>query len=186
MGSIKWLPMRLSRSLLKLIDEAIIPALLVFGSKLVGLVVANYWYDLSWQAPSGHSLFPLMRYGSPEAFNLANNFSNAVMLAVVFVGFVWVLIRAHTFHESHVSPRLSIKLVNLEMTGLVVNSWEIYHQAVVWLAYVWLTLLLLAGEALLGAGPWWLVLLGGMVAVLFSWLFVVDVEREVEIRKERT
>lgn len=176
--------MRLSRSLLKLIDEAIIPALIVFGAKLIGLVAANYWYDLSWDMTSRQGFFPLLSYRSTEAFLLANTFSNGLVLVVILIGFLWVLVRAHTFHGSHISPRLSVALVQKQLTGLVVHSWELYHQAVIWLAYLWLSLILFTIQAIYGVSAWWLSIIGTLLALLFSWLLIMDVEKEISIRKE--
>lgn len=174
--------MRLSRSLLKLIDEAIIPALLVFGAKLVGLVMANTYYNLSWDT---QGLFPLISYRSSEAYAMANGFSNVVVFVVILTGFLTVLVRAHAFHATHISPRLSVSLVRMEMTGIVANSWEIYHQAVIWLALLWLSLIWFALQAMAETSPWWLVIGGTAIAAMFSWLFVVDVEREMELGEEQ-
>ena len=177
--------LQLSRSLLKLVDEAIIPALFVFGAKLIGLVVANFWYDLSWDvAGADSSIFPLISYRSQEAFLQANTLSNAFVLAVIFVGFLWVLIRAHAFHGSHISPKLSVALVQKQLTGLVVHSWELYHQAVIWLAYLWLALILFTIQAIYGVSEWWLSIAGTLVALFFSWLLIMDVEKEIAIRRE--
>ena len=116
---------------------------------------------------------------------MANGWSNMAVLVVVLTGFLTVLIRAHAFHTSHISPRLSVSLVKMEMTGLAVSSWEIYHQAVIWLAYVWLALILFAIQASYEVSPWWIVILGGVIAGMFTWMFIVDVEREIEIEQER-
>jgi hypothetical protein len=175
--------LRLSRSLLQLLDEAIIPALVVFSAKLIGLVLANYYYHLSWDV-SGRAI-PFISYRSPEAFATANGFSNAIVLGIILIGFMSVLIRAHAFHASHISPKLSVTLVSMEMTGLVASTWELYHQAIVWLCYLWLCLLLVGLQASMGTSPVWLVVLGGVIGALFTWFFVADVEREVEIVKEQ-
>lgn len=177
--------MKLSRSLLKLIDEAIIPALLVFGAKLVGLAVANYWHDLSWEIAEDASLLSLVSYRSEEAFLQANTLSNAFVLGAILIGFLWVLIRAHAFHGSHISPRLSVSLVQKKLTGLVVHSWELYHQAVIWLAFLWLALILFSIQSIYGVNEWWVVIAGTALALLFSWLLIMDVEKEIEIRKEQ-
>lgn len=176
----------LSRSLLTLVDEAIIPALIIFGAKLIGLVAANFWYDLSWDVGGGQSsLFPLLIYRSEEAFLRANTLSNIFVLGVILLGFLWVLIRAHAFHGSHISPKLSVSLVQKQLTGLVVHSWELYHQAVIWLAYMWLSLILFTIQAIYGVSEWWLSVAGLIVALLFSWLLIVDVEKEISIRREQ-
>lgn len=176
--------MRLSRSLLKLIDEAIVPALLVFTAKLVGMVAVNVWLNLSWDDGSG-SWLPLFSYRSPEAFLLANGWSNALVLAVILIGLLTVLIRAHVFHTSHISPRMAVSLVHRQLTSLAVNSWDVYHQAVVWLGYLWLALLLFSLQAAYGVSFWWLDISGGFVALVLSWLMIIDVERELEIERSR-
>lgn len=169
---------------MKIIDEAIIPALIVFGAKLVGLALANVWYNLSWEVPEDTSLFSLLSYRSEEAFLLANTFSNVFVLGAILIGFLWVLVRAHAFHGSHISPKLSVSLVQKRLTGLVIHSWELYHQAVVWLAYLWLALILFSIQSIYGVNEWWLVIAGTLVALLFSWLLIMDVEKEIELRRE--
>ncbi len=176
--------MRLSRSLLKIIDEAIVPGLLVFAAKLLGLVGVNAWLNLSWD-PSGSTLLPLFTYRSAEAFYLANGWSNVLVLVVIVTGFLTVLVRAHIFHTSHISPKLSISLVRRQLTSLAVNSWDVYHQAVVWLAYLWLALVLFSLQAVYGVSPWWLDIVGTVIALVLSWLIIIDVEREIEIERER-
>lgn len=174
--------MQLSRSLLKIIDEAIIPGLLILAAKIIGLVAANYWYNLSWDGTA--SILPLMQYRSEQAFFTANTISNLFVLLVILCGFLAMLIRAHVLHGSHISPRLSTKLVQRQLTGLIIGSWELYHQAVVWLAYLWLALIIFGIHALLGVTPWWLPLAGTCVALIFTWLLIIDVEKEISLRKD--
>ena len=82
------------------------------------------------------------------------------------------------------APRLSVTLVQMEMTGLVASSWEIYHQAVIWLAYLWLSLILFSIQAIYGISPWWLSLGGLAMAALFTSFFIADIEREIEISED--
>lgn len=174
--------MAVSRSLLKIIDKAIIPALLILTAKVVGLVIANYWYNLSWDGTT--SVFPLLEYRSEEAYIMANTLSNLFVALTILVGFLWMLIKAHWLHGSHISPKLSSTLVQKQLTGLIVGSWELYHQAVVWLAYLWIALILFAWQALLGVSPWWLAIGGAMAALILTWLLVADVEKEIHLRKQ--
>lgn len=174
--------MRLSRSLVKLIDEAVVPALLVFAAKLLGLVGANIWLNLSWD-PTDSTILPLFSYRSPEAFIIANSWSNVVVLVVIISGLLSVLVRAHVFHVSHISPQLSASLIRHQLTSLAVKSWDVYHQAVVWLAYLWLAVLLFSIQAIYGVSWWWISVVGTMLALGLTWLLIVDVERELEIER---
>lgn len=176
--------MKLSRSLIKLIDEAIIPALLVFAAKLLGLAGVNAWLNLSWD-PSYGSVLPLFSYRSPEAFEIANSWSNLIVLVVIIVGLLAVLLRAHVFHTSHISPWLSVTLIRRKMTALAASSWDVYHQAVVWLAYLWLALMLFALQAVYGISWWWIDIAGTVIALFCSWLLIADVEHEIEIERSR-
>lgn len=176
--------MRLSRSLVKLIDEAIVPALLVFAAKLLGLVGVNIWLNLSWDA-TGSTLLPLFSYRSPEAFVIANSWSNVVVMVVIVAGLLSVLIRAHVFHTSHISPHLSASLIRHQLTSLATNSWDVYHQAIIWLAYLWLATVLFSVQAMYGVSWWWISVMGTILALGFSWLLIVDVERELEIERSK-
>jgi hypothetical protein len=176
--------MKLSRSLIKLIDEAIIPGLLVFAAKLLGLVAVNAWLNLSWDPEFG-SLLPLFSYRSPEAFTIANSWSNVAVLAVIVIGLLTVLIRAHVFHTSHISPWLSVTLIRRQLTALAASSWDVYHQAVIWLAYLWLALLLFSLQAIYGISWWWIDIVGTVMALFGSWMLIVDIEHEIEIERGR-
>lgn len=174
--------MQLSRSLIKIIDRAIIPALLVFAAKLVGMVVANYYYNLSYDGAA--TIVPLFEYRSQEAYLMANTFSNLLVLAVIVIGFALMLIRAHLLHGSHISPKLSATLMQKQLTGLIVGSWELYHQAVIWMAFLWLSIILFALQALAGVAPWWLPLSSLAMALVLTWILIADVEKEINLRHE--
>ena len=75
-------------------------------------------------------------------------------------------------------------LVQKQLTGLVIHSWELYHQAVIWLAYLWLGLILFTIQAIYGVSEWWLSVAGLIGALILSWLLIVDVEKEIAIRRE--
>src|SRR5690606_31605164 len=126
----------------------------------------------------------LLTYRSEEAFLKANTISNVFVLGTILVGFLWVLVRAHMFHGSHISPKLSVSLVQKQLTGLVIHSWELYHQAVIWLAYLWLALILFTIQAIYGVSEWWISITGTILALIFSWLLIMDVEKEISLRKE--
>jgi hypothetical protein len=123
-------------SLLKLIDEAVLPVVVIFGSKLLGLFFANNAFNLGgvFNSYDFSLTTPFFFYPSPTAARIASDFSTLVVYLVIALGFGWVVFRAHHFHLSHLHPTVAKRVFLHEKDFLLVNSYEIYHQAAIWLS----------------------------------------------------
>lgn len=168
-----------SKSLVKLIDEALIPAIILIAAKILGVTFVNYFYSLSWFFQGSAITYKTMR-----EFLLANSYSNLVMYSVILFGLSWVLIRAHYLHETHVHPKLAAQLARWNLAHLVEGTFEIYHEALVWISYLWLTTLLFGVESYFGLSYLWVFGLSLLFACVATVLFVADVEKEFGFTKE--
>lgn len=172
--------MMFSQILLKLIDEAILPAVFLIAGKVISLFLIVMLLGLRWEI-SLTSLLPALSFGGSEDLLIANSYSNLVMFFLMALGLIWILTRAHVFHDTHISPPLTLKLLQWNFTSLLTSSFNIFHQAVVWLSYLWLTVILLAIHTLAGINFAWITLLAFTLAIGLTWFFVADVERELTI-----
>ena len=164
----------ISKTLVKLIDQAILPAVVLAGAKVVGILFANYKLNLKWQlSPSG------LLYSSKEDFILVNSYSSIFMFSVIFIGLLWVIIKASFFHSTHVTPSLSSKLTEHKLNFLVADTFGVFSKAVVWLSYTWLTTAIIFVQ--MGYGlifPWvFYVTLG--VSIVATIFLILDIEKEV-------
>jgi hypothetical protein len=173
----------LARTLGKLLDESIVPAAIIIAGKVVGLALANYSSNLSYSLEPGGSILPwTVVYNSPAEAQMANTASNLVMFLVVLAGFSFVLFRAHYLHSSHIPPKLSGELAKMRLEHFVADTFEIYHQALVWLSFLWITTAIIFIYGL-GGGSVSAVLLAFLLSFAATYLFTKDVE--IELKTER-
>lgn len=174
-----------TKSLVKLIDEAIIPALILVVAKMVGVFLASYFLHLPYTIESGLFLkvLPTVHFSTPQAYILAENYSNLAMFVAASLGTFLVISRAHFFHESHIHPRLHAKLISLRLESLVAPSYHLYHQATIWLVFLWMVVGFLILSSILGVTYPQIAILATIIAANFSWIFATDVEREIEITR---
>lgn len=167
-----------SKLLLRLIDEAILPAVLVVFAKLVSLAALIRIFNYPWELKTT-AVFPSLQMGTHQQLLVVNSYSNLVTLVVIAAGLVWILAKAYHFHDTHVAPTMTLKLLSWNLTGLLSTSHEIYHQAVIWLSYLWLIFLLMVVHTVVGLQFVWLTAAVFAAVIFLTWLFVHDVEREM-------
>ncbi len=174
------------KTLIKLIDAAIIPAVLIITAKILGVGFLSWVYqDQVALVKTGFGGFlPRVSYSSYQSYYNTNTWSNALMFLVVALGTAIVLIQAHLFHQSHIKPVLHKKLIKLRLARLVSSTVSLYHKAVVWLIYLWLVIGLLVVEAYLKASSMTLAVVAVLMGVNSTWLLISDVEHEIEIWRE--
>lgn len=171
------------RSLMKILDEAILPAVVLIGAKVIGLSLANFFGGLSFTVESGYSAIPwTVLYSSTSEAMTANDLSNAVMYLVVLLGFCWVLFKAHLLHDTHLPPKFAGRLAKLHLLHFVQTTFEIYHQALVWLSFLWLTTLVIFIYALSGSSVI-LALVALTLSSAATFLYSKDIE--IEIKTDR-
>src|SRR3990167_4500687 len=92
-------------SLLKLIDVAILPVILAIVFKLFGLIISPLVYDLNLTI-SFENILPVFSLSYPNTnVELAvRSFSHVLMSGILAIGLCWLLIQAHYFHSTHISP----------------------------------------------------------------------------------
>jgi len=168
-----------SRILLRLIDEAIVPAIVVVVAKVGAVVFLVRWLDLGWHFNT-ETLLPSVVFENAEVGVWVNSYSNLFLYLVVLTGLIWVLVKAYHFHDRHVAPAFVLQLLSWNLTGLLASSEDIYHQGVIWISYLWLVTVLIAAHFLLGVTFGWILVVAGVLSLLATWLLIADVEREVE------
>lgn len=164
----------MTKTILNLIDTAILPAITIVAAKIVGIVLVNRLFNLSWSLTENGLV-----YASHQDLVLANSYSGLFTYAVVLVGLLWVLIRSQFFHDTHITPKLSAKLFSTGFAHLAGETYEIYSAAVIWLSYTWLVFLVIALQAYFGIAALWSAAVCFGINFVLSIVFAVDVEREM-------
>ena len=175
-----------AKSIIKLIDEAVIPALILIVAKMLGLYLTSAIFNLPFEVKMRSFLgfLPALHFANLTSYITAENYSNLAMFLAVCLGTIFVLIRAHFFHTSHIHPNLHAKLERFNLQALVAPSYHLYHQAVIWLLFLWITVGFLTLSTIRSITYPQITIVAFIIAANFSWVLAIDIEREVEITRE--
>lgn len=177
----------ITNSIVKLIDEAVLPAVALIVAKILGLLATSIILNLSFtiQFTGPFNLLPTMQFENLAGYITAENFSNLAMFIVAAIGASFVLIRAHYFHQSHIHPNLHAKLVSLKLENLVAPSYHLYHQTAIWLLFLWLTsAFLLISTIFLKITYPLISATAFIICVNFTWILASDIQKEIEISQQ--
>lgn len=169
----------------KLIDEAIFPAVALIIGKTVGLLAASLLFNLPFRIETGGilNILPAIRFLDNQSYIIAESYSNLAMFTAAALGTSFILIRAHFFHQSHISPKLHAKLVSLNAQWLIAPSYHLYHQGLIWLTYLWLTVAFLVLYTVVNITFPQIAIIAFIVAANLSWVFALDIQKEVDISR---
>lgn len=171
----------MSKSFIKLLDNALLPASLMLVSKFIGVFLTIKVFNLDWvvnQTPNNFLSFQTVL--SSQDVILVTSYSDLIMFGVLALGFSFNLIRAIFFHNSHINSDLINRLASKNLLSLIANSYEIYHSATVWLFFMWAAALMVLSSALTNSIYSWVGLLVLGLSILLTIVFFQDVYKEVE------
>jgi hypothetical protein len=175
----------MSKSLVKLVDIALIPAALLVLGKFIGLVFVIQVFQLPWTLESvPDSLFSVQTVLQSEDVIIASTYSDLIAFIFVSIGFSFILIQATHFHESHITPNTLMKLSSNNLMGLVKSSFDLYHSAALWLIFVWLASGLVWINVLLSRTEAWVGIICTISVIIFTSILLQDVYKEINFGRK--
>jgi len=167
-----------SRILTKLVDEAIVPAIILLVVRVLSVVVLGRYFNLPVTiGPAGFV------YDSAEGFLIVNSYSTLAMICVIAIGLMYVLIKSYLFHDTHVHPRTTAKLFRLKLSSFIQASFDVYSQGVIWLSYSYLLLLASGVMLYFGIVYSWVFYVSLILTIISTYLLIIDVEKEFNPKK---
>lgn len=169
----------LSKLLIRLIDKAIIPSLLLLSSRVASIVLVAKYLGIGFKINRSGFIFQ-----SSTDYVKVNSYSALIMTGMLVIGLGYVIIKSLFFHDSHIKPTITARLFSIKAESLIQNSYEIYTQGAVWLMYAYLLLIVSTIMSLSGLMFNWVfyIILG--TTLLTTLIFILDLEEEVKIKKE--
>ncbi len=174
----------MNKTLVTIVDRALLPAALLVVGKFVGLVLTVNFFNLPWTVKEiPESFFTIRPALLSEDLIVANSYADLIMFFVLALGFSLILIQAAFFHNTHIHPRLLVKLANNNLLGLIKSSFDLYHSAVIWLIFNWIAVIILWIDVLSQKTYLWIGGVALITAIVFTVTLLQDVYREIEISK---
>ncbi|MCA9379360.1 hypothetical protein KC640_02940 [Candidatus Dojkabacteria bacterium] len=175
----------MSKSLVKLIDISLTPAALMVVGKVLGLILTVNLFGLPWTVTQVQGTLSTIRpVVLADDLITANTYSDLAMFVLLAVGFTFVLLQATHFHDTHISPRMLMRLSNHNLMDLVKSSFDIYHAATIWLIFLWVCFFVIAINAALGKTMLWLALAAFVANTIFTTLLLQDVYQEIDLTRK--
>jgi len=94
------------------------------------------------------------------------------------------LLKSWAFHSSHISPKTTAVMFSLKLSFFIQNSYNLYSQGVVWISYLFLVVLTVGVMTIFGLVFPWVFFVGLAFTILATVLFVIDIEREINLVNE--
>lgn len=165
----------ISRTLVRLIDQAIVPAILLLCTRFISVVMLTYLFGIKFStSPKGFT------FSSVQDYLFINSYSTLAMVIILGVGLLYILIKALYFHNTHISPSLTTKLFHHRLATLIQSSFELYSQGVIWLIYLYL---IGAVSVILAVFDYiynWVSVAALIMAGISTLILIIDVEKELE------
>ena len=167
-----------SRILVKLVDQAILPAVLLVATRVVSVVLISKHIGIILNI--GVDGFTFETRGD---YVLVNSYSILAMTLILTLGLVYILFKAYVFHDTHIKPHHTAKLFTLELSSVIQSSYEIYTQGTIWLSYVYLLTLVSGTMSVYKLVFGWVFYFSLVLALISTVLLILDIEHEVDISK---
>src|SRR3989344_6534480 len=165
-----------SPTLLRLIDESILPSIILLVAKFIGLVFIGAYLQLSIVG-----IFSKSVVLTTEQYLTLNSYASFIMVMVYFLAFAFILLRGFKLHESHISPKAMLLMVSQGLLEMVVSSLKLFHQYIIWGLFSLLTAATLWVYAYNGLIFSWVAGTAVLGSVIFQWLIVLDIEHELRL-----
>lgn len=136
-------------SALKLIETAILPVVVVVGSKILAIFLVTLFFNIPWtiNTQADYGIY-FVNFQKATDFFFVSSISDLVMILTTAIGFLWALFRGNYFREDRLHPVLAAKLHKKGRESLITSTNNAYHQAAVWLSLSWFTFLLILNNTL--------------------------------------
>lgn len=167
-----------SKILIKLIDEAIVPAVTLITVRLASVILISRYLGIPFSLTNNG-----LAFNTASEYVKINSYSMAAMIISLVVGLAYTLTKSFFFHSSHITPKLTAQIFSLKLSFFIQNSFELYSQGAIWISYLFLLLLAAGTMVIFGLIYPWVAYLGLGTGILAAILFILDIEREINIQK---
>lgn len=168
-----------SKILIKLIDQSIVPAILLIAARVISVVLVANYFGIKFDLGSGG-----FAYNTTKDYVIVNSFSTFVMIVALAVGLSYILLKSLIFHETHISPKLTASLMSLKLSSFIQTSYDLYSQGSIWLSYLYLMVLSSGILCLFGMIYTWVFWIALVLAVITTILLIFDIENEMDLKNE--
>jgi hypothetical protein len=138
-------------SAIKVIDKAILPIVLVLGSKFVTVFLLTIFFGFAWSFDN--EVKNRLLIFSFEKFTdlvIISTVSDSIAVLTACTGLAWVIFRSSTFRKDKIHPVVEVKIRQKAQESLILEKEDSQHETTVWLVISWFLLFFVLNNVLVG------------------------------------
>ena len=123
-------------SLLKSLDEVILPFILLFWARYLGVFITGLVapIEFTFSREVSYVSLPFIQFSHTDEFLTANSISWILTGGVLAITFGFIAFRNLHLNEDLLHPRQARHLHHKRMDHFIISSYESLHQGISWLA----------------------------------------------------
>lgn len=175
----------MSKALINFLDKSLLASAFVIFVKFVSMFLLSRIIGIDWTLNEINGVFhPVSTVSDQQSLMELSSYSDLlVVLSMLFLLGIQV-IRAYSFHTTHISPDRLLSLSKRNLLFLVKDTYEIYHTSAVWIYFSILVNIVVLMNIFTGITFEWVGFLSVIGTFLMGALIVKDIGMEIEnIRK---
>ncbi len=170
----------MSKSLIRLVDEAILPAFLIIGLKAIAIAGVNNILSLSYY----YQNFGKIYYPKPFDALLVNTYSDFFVFFLFFLCIAVILIKLLYFSDNKTNPSIILKLAKANKMHFIQTSLEIYHILFVWMVFFTGIVVYILIRVIYFIDYPLIILPIAVIYMTVIWVIIKEVERDIIKRLE--
>lgn len=177
----------MNKSLKKLLEYSLVPALVLVLGKLTGIYIATNFLGIEVTFNQyTNNFLSISPSVDQNLLKEVTSYSDLFMFIFIASFFSSVLFRAVFFHSSHVSPQTLYHLAHRNLLEIIQDSYQLYHSGAVSLFFMWVASILIFINVALDRTYYWIGIVSITSSIILSLMLFQDVLREIENIKKNT
>lgn len=165
----------MSKSLIRLVDEAILPAFLIIGLKAIAIAFINSILSLSFY----YQNFGKIYYTKTINVIQVNTYSDLLVYFGILAAVIFILIKLLYFSDNKTSPSMLLRLAKANKVHFIQTSVELYHILFVWMVFLTGLTIYIIIRCLTFADYPVLMLPAVICYLVICWVIIKEIERDI-------
>ncbi|GAB4159853.1 MAG: hypothetical protein Fur003_3550 [Candidatus Dojkabacteria bacterium] len=170
----------MSKLLLKILKNSLTPASLMIASKVLGIFIAVYFFDLPLTiSHNATGIFTVeLFFDTKEATLLANSISNLTLLLSMTVTGLFIYIKYYLYLRANGNPRTIVKLTKLNLLKWITSKEVGFIRMFTWAFFIFAANAIVASSSISQKTFGWIGISAFASTLLFMWGLVRTFELE--------
>ncbi len=173
----------MSKLLKRFLQNIIFPCALLVVSKVAGLYLASWMFDLKFflDTKTNHFFSIQIYFENTTQAMLANSVSNIVSFATIAIFTAYFLMKYRLSLLTSSNPKVLVKLNNWNLIPWINTKGNSFLKVFIWTMFLWILSIIIIADIISQNSFLWIGVISSICTILLSWILIRTFEIESEI-----